>query len=608
MCGIFGAINLSEKFTSINYENFKEANDIVSYRGPDSKGNIAFNSIENVENVNEFNIFFGHRRLSIIDLNESGSQPMHSNSNFIVFNGEIFNYIELRNELKSKYEFKTESDTEVILKIYEEYGVDGFSKFNGMWAFLIYDSKKKLIIASRDRFSIKPLYILESNNCVYFSSEIKQLLPFLKNTRINQTILTNYLQQSLHNHSESTFFEGITKLKPRHNLIIDLETGKQTIAPYWNYELNLITDEYDAIEQFKYLFHDSVNIRLRSDVKVGALLSGGLDSSAISMVANEICNGNFETFSVVAKEKKYSEEKFVDSLVNQLNIPNKKLSFQQSEMLENIDSVVYHQDEPFASFSVIAQNLIFKKIKTETDITVILSGQGGDEILMGYLKYFFFNIKELTKRGKLLEVAKQIVSSLIYRTVLAQFSLGEAKRYIPFLAQKKSNYLVSKAEIVNTWSFENITQRQILDIEKFSVPHLAHYEDRNSMAWSIESRLPFLDHRLVNMLLSVSSSLKIKNGWTKYIMRKALVNLPNDIKWRRDKQGFITPEELWLKNDLQKTIRGTFEKSILDDYGIIDKNEYLIAYNSFINGNSNLHYNDLTRVYLAELWAKKFIK
>ena len=128
------------------------------------------------------------------------------------------------------------------------------------------------------------------------------------------------------------------------------------------------------------------------------------------------------------------------------------------------------------------------------------------------------------------------------------------------------------------------------------------------MAWSIESRLPFLDHRLVNMLLSVSSSLKIKNGWTKYIMRKALVNLPNDIKWRRDKQGFITPEELWLKNDLQKTIRGTFEKSILDDYGIIDKNEYLIAYNSFINGNSNLHYNDLTRVYLAELWAKKFIK
>ncbi|MDQ3190547.1 MAG: asparagine synthase (glutamine-hydrolyzing) [Bacteroidota bacterium] len=607
MCGIFGAISLSGKFTENEYKKFVGLTDLINYRGIDASGYQKYTHFNNTSTEYSFSVFLGHRRLSIIDLTASGTQPLTDKGCHIIFNGEIFNYVELRNDLiKKGLVFSTETDTEVILKIYQEYGESGFGKFNGMWSFIIFDSINYRIVVSRDRFSIKPLYFYKQGDKFYFSSEIKQLLPLIDKVNVNKNTLYAYLRQSLVDHNDETFFDKISKIPAKHNFIIDLNTGKTELVKYWDYEINKFSGEVDFIELFRELFIDSVRIRLRSDVKVGGLLSGGLDSSAITLIANEIQGGNFESFSVISKEKKFNEEAFVDILVQQKQITNKKLLFNSEMVLSSFDKVLFHQDEPFLNFSVIAQNLIFEKIKSETDIIVVLSGQGGDEILMGYLKYFFFNLKDLHKKKKYYEASKQILLSLLYRTVLTQFDIGYAKRYIPFLMNKPLDYLKHDFKLIDVWSFNNLNERQSLDIDKFSVPALARYEDRNAMAYGLEVRHPFLDHRIVNAMLSLETNLKIKNGWNKYILRQSMTELPNEIRWRRDKKGFSTPDSLWLKKDLKPILENTFKESKLEELGIIDKNKYLRTYNDFIQGKNSFH-GDILRVFIAEKWAKQFL-
>jgi len=616
MCGIFGALSINNYFNSRDWNKFLDLTNLVSYRGPDALGTLSINIKENTfNNPDKFDVFLGHRRLSIIDLSDSGTQPLTDGKGlWIVFNGEIFNYLELKKELMEKgHEFNTKTDTEVILKIYAEYGDEGFSKLNGMWAFALLDLPKKVVILSRDRFSIKPLYFTQSNNEIYFASEIKQLLPFLKKEEINHNLMFSFLSQGCLNHTDQTFFQNIKKIKSKHNFLIKLDNGKIEEKKYWDYNLNNIYNREDAFEQFRELFIDSVKIRLRSDVRVGALLSGGLDSSAISVIADYLQNGNFDTYTIIAEDKKYSEEKFVDILSSEKGIKNHKLSYQQNEALDSLQKVIYHQDEPFGGFSIVAEYKILEKIKKETNIVVILSGQGGDEILMGYLKYYFFNLKESFKQGKFIEAFKQIFLSLIHRTVLSQFRLSEAKRYLPaFLpfGEKITSmpFLLKTNKYEPIWDFHNITHRQILDIDKYSIPAITHYEDRNSMAHSLEIRLPFLDHRLVNFALSLATEMKIHNGWTKYILRKSISELPEAIKWRKDKQGFITPEENWIKNDFRDQIYEVFRKSILEQMGIINSKIFLEFYDNYLNGKRTILYSDISRVFIAELWARRFLK
>jgi asparagine synthase (glutamine-hydrolysing) len=606
MCGIFGSINLSGSYTERDYRSFISATNLVSYRGPEYGGYKTFNLSEG-NGENSFSIFLGHRRLSIIDLSDNGRQPMSVDGLCIVFNGEIFNYIELKNDLISLGEiFVTDTDTEVILKIYKRFGEKGFTRLNGMWAFVIYDSINELIIISRDRFSIKPLYYLNNDNEFYFASEIKQLLPFVPRKEVNEQNLYSFLQQGLVEFNNQTFFKDIQKIPAKQNLIIDLRKKKLYFSQYWNYTINPINNEKEGIELFYDLFKESVKIRLRSDVNVGSLLSGGLDSSAISILAAEMLKESFSSYSVVSNDRKYSEEKFIDIMGKQKYINNKKLIFEPELVLNKLDEVMYHQEEPFGSLSIMAQYLIFEKIKKETDITVVLSGQGGDEILMGYLKYFFFYLKDLTKKGKLIDVFKQIFYSIIQRTVISQFEIKTAKRYIPFLADRQQKHLRLKQQMIDTWSFDNLTERQIKDIDFFSVPGLAHFEDRNSMAHSLEVRNPFLDHRLVNAALSLTPTIKIKNGWTKYALRKAMSELPDQIRWRRDKKGFTTPDNNWLKSELKPLIQNSFSKSILGEMGYIDSKLFLGYYDSFLNG-APIYDKDIFRILCAELWMKKWI-
>ncbi|NOU16868.1 MAG: asparagine synthase (glutamine-hydrolyzing) [Bacteroidales bacterium] len=605
MCGIFSAINLKSSFSTNDYDIFKKSTNIIDYRGPDACGLLTINSENKQFDSENYNIFLGHRRLSIIDLSVEGNQPMIDNDYIIIFNGEIFNYVELRTQLQSEgIIFKTKTDTEVILKIYQKYGSKGFYKFNGMWAFIIIDLKEQKIIVSRDRFSIKPLYFYENENQIYFASEIKQLLPFLNQKSINNDVFYKYLQQSVLDYNNETFFKDILKVKPKTNLIINLKNGLINEEQYWDYE-NVDFDIKNVFEQFKELFTDSINIRLRSDVNLGALLSGGLDSSAISLIANELSNNNLRTFSVVSNDRKASEEHFINILSVEKNIKNEKLIFTNDDVLKNIDKVIFHQDEPFGGFSVIAQYLIFERIKKQTDITVVLCGQGGDEIMLGYLKFFFFYLDQLKKQGKYYRMSKEILLSIFYRTVIWQFKLSSAKRYIPSLVNKKDSYITLNGELENTWQCDSMRDRQILDIDKYSVPILAHFEDRNSTANSLESRLPFLDHRLVNLLLSIDTELKIKNGWTKYILRKSINELPVEIRWRRDKKGFSVPEDKWLRKDLKHDILDIFSKSTLDELGIIDKKKFLNYYDLFLKGSNKISCDDISKVFIAEKWARK---
>jgi len=611
MCGIFGAINPCAFFEFNRFAEFRNLTDLVHYRGPDASGYKALNIKKKESSDNIFDVFFGHRRLSIIDLSDAADQPFTTNGEvWIVYNGEVFNYIELREELRERgHTFNTNSDTEVILKVYEEYTETGFDKLNGMWAFAIVDLKTNKVILSRDRFSIKPLYYTwVSDREFYFASEIKQLLPLLEKKDINQDMIFRYLNQGLVCYNDETFFRQIRKIKPKSNLIINMNSGTIEEKIYWNYSTEEVVSSPESIERFRDIFTDSVKIRLRSDVNVGTLLSGGLDSSTIATVADNQANGKLATYSVISKDyPQYSEEKYVDILCKERGIRNHKIPFTTDNLLPDLDRVVYHNDEPFISLSTLAQYKMLEKIKQETDITVLLSGQGADEILMGYMKYFYFYLKTLVKRGDFKEALTQILFSTIHRTVLWQFNLGMAMRYVPFLHRFKGKpYMLAEGHTEAIWQCNQMRDRQILDLDKYSVPALTHYEDRNSMAHSLEIRLPFLDYRLVNFALNCPDQLKINRGWTKYILREAFPELPSPIRWRRDKQGFITPERIWLKTKLNPLITRSFQKSKLADMGIINTKLFLDYYEKFRKGDRAIWHTDISRVLIAELWAKRF--
>lgn len=606
MCGIFSALCIDTTFSREDYSKFVNATNLISYRGPDGNGYKCFNSFSHIHSEENFNTFLGHRRLSIIDLSPNAAQPMECNGNYIIYNGEIFNYVELRYELLARgVKFNTSSDTEVILKVYEHYGTLGFNKLNGMWAFIILDTSKNKLIVSRDRFSIKPLYWLKQGRKYYFASEIKQLLNFLPSRKLNITVMSRLLYQGILDMDSLTFFEGIESIESKHNYIIDITTGEIKKEKYWGYKLFQI-DEGDSYGQFRELFYDSVRIRLRSDVELGGMLSGGLDSSAISLVSKNILGDSFKTYTVVSNNQKYSEEKYSDILIKNLKLKNEKLFITSNEVIKNFNKVIKQQDEPFINFIVVANYSILEKIKKETDITVVLNGQGGDEVLAGYLRFYFFYLKYLFNEKNYRRLGSEILGSLINRTILYQWNIAGAKRYLPSLMTKEIKFIRIKECIENTFSFKDMFETQLANIDKYSIPIHTRYEDRNSMAHSLEIRLPFLDHRLVEFALSIPTSLKINKGWNKYILRKSLPELPRQIRWRRDKKGFILPEALWLKKDFFNDIVDSFQKSKLDDYGIINSKLFLDYYQSYLKGNKRIHNFDISRVYIAEKWMQEY--
>ena len=549
MCGISGIINKSGDKVCDN--RLKTMNDKIIHRGPDSEGFYY-----------DKNVAFGHRRLSILDLSSLGHQPMNYLDRYVItYNGEIYNYIEIKNELISLgYNFVSGTDTEVILASYDCWKEKSLQKFNGMWAFAIHDKLEQNIFLARDRFGVKPLYYKDNNDEFLFSSEIKQLLSD-KDNEVNIDILVESMLTHIDNHTEETYFKGIKNFPSSHYMYYCLKNNTTTKERYYQLEIN---DTYknksmlDLINEFRIIFKDAINIRLRSDVKVGSCLSGGLDSSSITYFASKEYDKSstrqFTSINAKSIDNSNDESSFAKIVADISNVDLHFVSPDYQNFLSTIDEVVYTQEEPFGSPSMFMGWHVFQKAK-ELKCTVMLNGQGGDEILLGYERYFsstmsvkkpFLLIKQAISQFKNSRIS--LKDSFLY------FLYFTNKNFRIFLLRnksflktnfKKDKYFKFIEKSIR--SFNNPDKLQIFEISVLQLPHLLRYEDRNSMRHSIETRLPFLDYRLVEFAISLPTYLKIKDGWTKFILRKAIEDiLPKSIVWRKNKFGFEAPDKIWL--------------------------------------------------------------
>ena len=578
MCGISGIIQFDK--SKVNRSNIEGMNGLIAHRGPDGEG-FYFGD----------NFAFGHRRLAIIDLTENGHQPMIYQDDYIItYNGEVYNYIEIKEELLNLgYSFNSDSDTEVILAAYKCWGTDCVSRFNGMWAFAIYDKKKNIIFCSRDRFGIKPFYYLTTKNQFAFGSEIKQLIQFLPKATVNKKVALDYLIIGIEEHSNETFFNQINKLQGGHNLIFDLEKNSFTICRY--FELQLSPDishlnQTAAESQYQSDFSSSINLRLRSDVKVGTCLSGGLDSSSVAAVAGKeykIKTGQkFIAIHAKSTEKASDESAMAKEVADFCDLDLQIVEPKEKDFIENIEELVYTQEEPFGSPSVFMQYFVLQKAR-EINCIVMLDGQGGDETLLGYEKYYpayLMSLKGLAKWRGFMDASKN--SKLTRKQVLFYFFYFTKHRLRLKRLKRRNHYF--KPTILKEFTSQelktladkylNIFELQKFELEKTQLPHLLKYEDKNSMRHSIETRLPFLDYRVVSTAVSLKSEHKINQGWTKYILRKIMSKyLPDSITWRKNKLGFNAPEKTWLhsmKNEMEIEIKNSLLLQELIDFQKLD--------------------------------------
>jgi asparagine synthase (glutamine-hydrolysing) len=548
MCGISGIYLYKESFVS--KEIISNFNNAVSHRGPDAESYF-FNE----------NFAFGHRRLSIIDLSEKSDQPMTKFGLTIVYNGEIFNYLEIKVELSEMgHVFETESDTEVILASYKEWGNDCVNRFNGMWAFCIFDNEKQLFFCSRDRFGIKPFFYINNSQFFAFGSEIKQILTLLDEKIANKRVLAEFIIGNEDFHEE-TFFKDVFRILPGHNMVFCLNKNKIKTWKYYEINLKMVPAKFeDCLKEFSSLFEDSVELRLRSDVKVGTCLSGGLDSSAIASIAAIKYNDkNLDQFiGIHAKsiEKATDESYFaqtvaVNSKINLFCIAPDSNSFRQA-----LDKVIQIQDEPFGGPSIVMQYFVFGEA-AKRKIKVMLDGQGGDEILLGYDSYFNMYLSNIPILKNILRIIK------LSKENLFRVNLRFVYFFRPLIALIKRRLHKNKFSFLNSKYFNLIDYKLIIDealkhcgndfqFQKFEMEHgiqkLLRFEDRNSMFHGIESRLPFLDHRLVEFSLSLKLTNKLNKNETKYILRKMLNGkLPDEVIYRKDKKGFEAPSIFWIQ-------------------------------------------------------------
>nr|WP_278986420.1 asparagine synthase (glutamine-hydrolyzing) [Plesiomonas shigelloides] len=626
MCGMTGILDFSNSSFDLKCA-INKASKAQLHRGPD----IQDYSIYKRDN---YSLALGHQRLSIIDLSEFGKQPMETSRSSIIFNGEIYNYQEIKNDLLEGLDFRSETDTEVLLYALEKYGVDyALNISNGMWSFAWYSFDEEKLYLCRDRMGVKPLYfhLNQEQDKLFFASEVKSILAASnKKFRLNYQSVGEYLNQSLQDTCNNSFFDEINQIPAGCYGEIDLSEKVNSkieikIVRYWNPELSVERSKSPlSLEaEFKDIFYDAVRLRLRADVPIGVTLSGGLDSSAIatamqSMLAN---TKTLSCLSAVSPGSKNDESQFIDIMQEYLdsNVLKVKLDWSANEAIDLLRQVTFFNDSPVGSFSNVAHYLLMKKAK-ENNITVILSGQGADEILCGYKKFVGFYFIDLLRRKKLVSLLSGLAKFIFNKTTIYQFKLNEAKRYIPFIRDSKKFNILSKKLIANYTTRplgikknQTLSERQFEDISMYSVPYLTHYEDRMSMAWAREIRLPFLDYRLVEFCLRLPDEMKIKNGWTKYILRSALKkSLPSEITWRKDKQGFVNPQDEWLRNELRNDVISIFSpRALIFELDLIERSALLDMYEDYCNNkSSNVWYRDIFAPLALEIWLqinKEFI-
>jgi len=584
MCGIHGFIN-NKIASNEGHQLIQNMTNSTLHRGPD------FSSTEQIDNC-----FFGHNRLSILDLSVSGNQPMHFEQYVIVFNGEIYNYKEIREELKSfGYSFFSYSDTEVILKGFDKWGSQVVNRFIGMWAFAIYNKSSQELFCSRDRFGIKPFYYIFDGYSLYFASEIKSLKKtpaFSNDLNLNQ--ICRGLQLGWMVYRDETYFNCVKSLEPGKNMFFS--NSKLQFETYWQITPTTIKDQ-NIVSNFKNTFDETLALHMRSDVPVGASLSGGLDSSSlVCSIIEQNLNYNLHTFSIFYEgENNVDERPFIFEIEKKYKgkyTPN-YYSPSNSEVEADFNEIARMIDFPMSGSSCISHYSLMKLVESD-NIKVIISGQGADDYMGGYLHSYYrlfadkftkFEwvslIKEFNLYRKFQEASFGTMTQVALKSLLSVFLTEkylytvEIKNYLPFLM--KPGLSSTNLHFDEFISSRLDSFHQVL-MSYSSLPTILHYEDRISMAKSVETRVPFLDHRLVEMMFNNQADDKIKNGYTKRVLRDAMQGtIPDKIQYRKDKKGFVTPGEvLWLRGCLSHLLEIDYNllhfldaqktKSVIEDF------------------------------------------
>lgn len=590
----------------------------------------------------DFNIALGHRRLSVIDLSEAAHQPMCNDEVWITLNGEIYNYIELRNELIALgHSFISQSDTEVLLKAYTAWGVECLQKLNGMWSFVIYDKKKDLLFASRDRFGVKPLYYYRDENLLAFASEQKALLQIPDNNiKENPAAIFDFLFLNQIEMQPEGFFKNVFELMPAHYIIFDIKQQKLSVNKYYELSFNPELEAYDAGKQVEYvrktrkLIREAINIRLRSDIPVGFCLSGGIDSSSIVCLASEISKENklsqlgsqLKTFTAINQTTEYNEAGWAEMVVKKTDTEWIKANCTAGDMMQELPKIIYHQDIPLFSTSTYAQYKVMQAAASH-GIHILIDGQGGDELFAGYPPFFSAYYTELICRlqwktlvAEFKNIANSPTSLAIFSKSLVKYGLDKIlpKQFsLAFAKQIKAEARYLKPELLskNKTTVNFAGEYQLIGCNpllkdyftKVYLKNLLRWEDRCSMTFSVESRTPFSDDiQLIEYIFGISSTYKIRNGWSKSLLRNAMEGiLPDAIKNRTDKMGFSTPQQLWLKQvNLQMKEKITALHH-LDKY--VNAELLLKDWDSIFNG-SNTKAQDFAFRYMNYLMWKDIFK
>lgn len=603
MCGIAG-------FTGRDPELLDAMLASIVHRGPDSFG---------TEVGEQFTV--GMRRLSIIDL-AGGEQPIRSKATgaCIVFNGELYNNSELRGELaRAGHEFVSDhSDTETVLRAYEQWGTSCVTHLVGMFALAIVDPRTSSLYLARDRLGIKPLYYHAAPGRFAFASELKALFQDPRIARAaNEAVLYRFLLHRVHDAGEETFFAGVNRLLPGHFMMVTPD-GRTTTTKYWSPEVNLefssSLGDAEYAEQFADLFERVIRRHMIADVPVGVTLSGGLDSSGVSSVMASLMTsgadthtaGSLHTFSALYPGQSIDESSYVHSIEDHVGSVPHYAYPSVDEFWDEIAEWVWYQEEPTISSAPYAYYSVYRIAKGE--VKVILSGNGGDELLAGYLPYFRTYLSSATDQHHYLAAAREAISGRdLYKSYARELvSTHRPGAQSSFAMADMLTAAPGELAKFDYHPSRNLNTRLADDVLRYSTPNLLRYEDKNSMAFSIESRVPFLDHELVEFIFKLPIDQKIKRGWNRYVYRQAMKGkMPEVNRTRRSKIGFTNPETTWTRGRA-KQIREVFSSPELASRGIFDPKQLTAEFDAWLTGKPG---DGLAfwRVLITELWLRRYV-
>lgn len=653
MCGIAGIYDFASR--PVDLRLLEAMTQVLAHRGPDGEGYVLLapgrkekpvavtgplsSSLRTVPRSHS--VGFGHRRLAILDRSPLGRQPMVSEDEraWITYNGEVYNYVELRQELQQLgWRFRSMSDTEVILNAYLQWGQDCLPRLNGMFAFAIWDCVHDHLFCARDRLGMKPFYYRLAGDRLVFGSEIKALLQDSSmGCSPNLRMIHDFLAFGLQDHSEETFFEGVRQLPPGHSLVV--EDGRLKLVQWWDVDLSEPLPEMseeEAVRSFRRLFEDAVRLHLRSDVPVGSCLSGGLDSSSIVCTVQALLAKNqgagfaggasrrLKTFSSCFEDQACDERPYLRQVVERADTDSLEVFPDGRKLFDDMPNILWFQEEPFGGTSYLAQWTVMKAA-SEHGATVLLDGQGGDELLCGYHGYWGSHWGDLVRGGQVRNLvhearAYQRQQARIHPTVWA--NVARATLPTGLVAQVRSWLQGHGSWMHPGFAGQYRDRSRWLDYEgpfstaleshvsaylkTHSLPALLHHEDRNSMAFSIEARLPFLDTRLVDFLIRLPARYKLKEGRTKVILREAMAGiLPEAVRRRTDKMGFATPQDQWLRNRLRPDLEALFSTKAFEQRGYWDPRRLKIAYRQYCEGGGRIGAS-VWRWACLELWHQRF--